>query len=141
MGMTVDEFLLDRGVVDEPTSEDFGADFIAHYGKKGMKWGVTKGDRAGTAVTGKEFRQVTKAVTKEHIENERATFKAKSGKEKAKIISLDLATGGGYSASNLAKAAGYSRGRRTAITLLGGYGAQIVRQQQISDDVRRRIES
>ncbi|WIC89908.1 hypothetical protein SEA_HYDRUS_17 [Gordonia phage Hydrus] len=116
------------------TSSDV-QDFLEHYGVKGMKWGVTRHNPQGVRPTRKMVRQVTKETRKEHREMNKAEWKSKSGGQKAKTLALDMATMGGYTASQLAKQDGYSRGKRTAITLMGGHGASYVREVRIQKDV------
>ena len=119
-----------------PTSVD---SFLAHYGVKGMKWGVTRDNPEGVTPTRKMVRQVTKETRREQTLANRAEWATKSGKEKTKILALDLATAGGYTASQLAKTEGYSRGKRAAYTLMGGQGAVLIRDAQVRNEVRRKL--
>ncbi|WKW86800.1 hypothetical protein SEA_CONLEY_14 [Gordonia phage Conley] len=121
-------------MADEKTS-----DFLEHYGVKGMKWGVTRHNPQGIQPTRKMVRQVTKETRKEHAAANRAEWKSKSGGQKAKTLVFDMATMGGYTTSQLAKAEGYSRGKRTALTLMGGHGATYIRDVKVRNDVRQKL--
>lgn len=139
MGVSVDDFLAHQGI--EPTSEDFGADFIAHYGKKGMKWGVTKGDKAGVQVTGKEYRKVVRESRKEIVSEERAALKARPVKEKGKAFALDVLTSGAYTTNKMARADGYSRGKTAAVTMMGVHGNSYIMGQRVKKRVQEKIEN
>lgn len=113
--------------------------FLEHYGKKGMKWGVTTANPRGVEPSRKQVRQVTQATRKENQKALRAQLKARSGKEKAKTFSLDLVTGGAYTTSKMAKSAGYPRGKAAALTMMGGYGAIVISEAKVKNDVRVKL--
>ena len=114
-------------------------DFLEHYGVKGMKWGVTRHNPQGIQPTRKMVREVTKETRKEHAKANREAWKSRSTGNKAKTLAFDMATMGGYTASQLAKEEGYGRGKRTAITLMGGHGATYIREVRIQKDVREKL--
>lgn len=90
-------------------------DFLAHYGKKGMKWGVTKSE-ARTAI-----RAERDAINKDI----NASFKGRKGVAKAGVsIAAGVAAtpfmGLTVATTMMTKTAGYSTGKAVAINLLGG---------------------
>lgn len=113
--------------------------FLEHYGKKGMKWGVTTANPGGVEPSRKTVRQVTRQTRKENKKELRTILKSRSGGEKAKTFALDFVTGGGYSTSQMAKSAGYSKGKRIGLTMMGGYGQISIMEAKVKHDVRVKL--
>ncbi|WNM72394.1 hypothetical protein SEA_MOSSY_15 [Gordonia phage Mossy] len=114
-------------------------DFLEHHGVKGMKWGVTRDNPQGVKPTAKMVREVSKETRKEHQQVARAAWNEKSTGQKVGTVVLDLATAGAYTTSKMAKAEGYSRGKRTALTLMGGYGAMHITEAKLQRDVEIKL--
>ena len=113
--------------------------FLEHYGKKGMKWGVTTANPNGVQPSRKQVRQVTKETRKENRKELRGQLKARSGGEKARTFALDMATFGGYSTAKMAQSAGFSKGRTAALAMMPGYGMMIVAETKVQKDVRAKL--
>lgn len=114
--------------------------FLEHYGKKGMKWGVTTANPTGTQPTRKMVRQTTKETRKEYNKEVRAQLKSRSGGEKAKTFALDFATFGGYSTAKLARTEGYSKGKAVGFAMLTGpYGGVAIHNARVNQRVHVKL--
>lgn len=95
-------------------------DFLAHHGVKGMRWGVTRSNSA--------VKTARKTARKQNVENLQGRYtktgadgKTKVKKAKVAGIALDvMTTGGMYTASQIARSAGYTKGQSVAIGMLTG---------------------
>lgn len=114
--------------------------FLEHYGKKGMKWGVTTAtsvatsaaSSAGSAVKSlttpktavaaarKQGRSDARAAMKERYAPTQADGKRKLNKGRAAVSVFDIGTLGVYTGSQMAKSAGYSSGKAAVIGFMGG---------------------
>lgn len=113
-------------------------DFLAHYGKKGMKWGV----RTASA----EVKAARKAGRAENAKNLQARYTKtnadgktvmKKRRTAATVVDL-MATGGGYTGIQIAKSAGFTRGQSAAIGMLSGpVGAMVASEIKVRQDVSR----
>lgn len=119
---------------------DNADDFIAHYGKKGMKWGVTTANPNGVEPSRKMVRQVRKETRKEYAKEFRGQQKSRSGGEKAKTFALDMATMGGYSTAKLARQEGYSKGKAVGFAMLTGpYGQTAIHTARVNQRVHVKL--
>lgn len=115
-------------------------DFLAHYGKKGMKWGVRK----------EELKEARKAGRRELRENIKGQYRKDSGKLKkgrTAYTTLEgvsaVMTGGAslvaspFTAAQVTRAAGYSKGKSIAIGILGGLpGAVLASEIRVRKNVK-----
>lgn len=119
-------------------------DFLAHYGKKGMKWGVTTTPK-NVKVARKQAAKYARVAINDNIDSNetkrRASLEGKSEGQKAAATALAL--GGQMSGTHITRAAGFTKGQSTAIAILSGgplYGpitATIATELKIRKDVRR----
>ena len=120
-------------------------DFLAHYGKKGMKWGVTS-----VSPSTKAARKSAKAnLRKEYDNNFRDRILVKSDavpngitQKKAKqALVMDMASLGMYSGAQIARSAGYSKGKSVTIGILGGPpGAMLASEIRVQRTINSRIK-
>jgi hypothetical protein len=118
-------------------------DFLAHYGKKGMKWGVTTTPKSVKTARKRATKYARVAISNNIDTNEanrRASLEGKStGK---KVASTVLALGGQMSGTHITRAAGFTKGQSTAIAMLSGgplygpLGATLATELKIRKDVR-----
>lgn len=106
-------------------------DFFEHHGVKGMRWGHTM-QKVGANATKKAALKSAQDEARQEIgRNFRARYdvskKAGSGGTRAKNAARGLAlvpdiltTGGMYTGSQMARAAGYTKGQSAAIGIAGG---------------------
>ena len=96
-------------------------DFLAHYGVKGMKWGVRRENKSAVKTARKAGRQKNVANLKSRYTQTKANGKTGIRKGKAAGTVLDImATGGMYTGSQIARSAGYSKGQSAALGMLTG---------------------
>ncbi|ADD80906.1 gp015 [Rhodococcus phage ReqiPepy6] len=121
-------------------------DFLAHYGVKGMKWGVTRAAPevrvARKAARKQARRDLDTVMAVNEIKRREAASTMTSGK---KFLSDMGAVGSAYTGTSISRAAGYSRGQAKVISILGGgplYGpltAGVAAELKIRKDVRSSI--
>jgi len=96
-------------------------DFLAHYGVVGMKWGKRSGGGGGDKSAMKAKR---KEIRKEAYGNAKADFKAHKGRTIGGSVAATLLLGPAGTSTvvgaQLARSAGYGKGKSLAIGLLGG---------------------
>lgn len=114
--------------------------FLEHYGKKGMKWGVTTANPNGVEPSRKMVRQVKKETRKEYAKEYRGQLKSRSGGEKAKTFALDMATMGGYTTAKLARQEGFSKGKAVGFAMLTGpYGQTAIHTARVNQRVHVKL--
>lgn len=100
-------------------------DFLAHYGKKGMKWGVTKNPGGSVKAARKEGRAQIRANFKDMHKKTGSdgNRKVSVGKTAGSLV-LGNATWGASTGYQIARSTGYKKGSSVAIGMLGGpFGA------------------
>lgn len=113
----------------EPDVEDF----LAHYGKKGMKWGVRKNPGGDVKAARKEARSQIRQNFKEIHSSKTSSGgqKVSAGKVAGSFI-LANATFGGSTGYQVARATGYKKGQALAIGFVGGpIGGVVISELQV----------
>lgn len=112
--------------------------FLEHYGKKGMKWGVTKGE-AKTALRtsrNKTTGNLQDRYTKTRKDGTTGVRKTKTAATVADI----MFTGGMYTGAQINRAAGFSRGSSVAIAMIGGGpGSVLLSAVKTRQDAKRSV--
>ena len=112
--------------------------FLEHYGKKGMKWGVTKAE-AKTAVRtsrNKATGNLQDRYTKTRKDGTTGVRKTKTAATVADI----MFTGGMYTSVQINRSAGFSRGSSAAIALIGGPpGSVLLSAVKVRQDAKRSV--
>lgn len=116
-------------------------DFIAHYGKKGMKWGVRNDNDVKAAR--KQARKEIRADNQIRSQYTRTKADGSTGVKKAKTaaIGLDMVTTlGMYTGSQIARSSGFTKGQSAAIGIVGGPGgAMLAREIKVRNTARRMV--
>lgn len=121
-------------------------DFLAHYGVKGMKWGVTRAApeiRVARKAARKQARRDldTKILVGEAQRKEAAAKMSKGERFASELSAFNSAVTG----TSITRAAGYTQGQAKALAILGGgplYGplvAGVAAEIKIRKDVRSSI--
>lgn len=119
-------------------------EFLEHFGKKGMKWGVNRLDRrvninaasrAGNDQVGENFR--ARYVKK----NADGTKSVKKAKVAAGVV--DTFALGFYTGTQITQAAGFTKGQAVAISMLGGggFGSVMAANIKITRDATKFVDA
>lgn len=117
----------------EPSDVD---DFLAHYGVKGMKWGVSRSSPQVQAR--KTGRRENVANLKSRYTEKKSNGKTGIRKGKAAGTVLDvMTTGGMYTGTQIARSAGYTKGQSIALGMLTGpVGATLASELRVRKNAR-----
>lgn len=100
--------------------------FLEHYGKKGMKWGVTSAKpsaqvKAARKKARSQYRdEIDADFTKKNVMRGKYNPDGVAPKVALGKAALNMATLGGYQAAQISRSAGYSKGQSAAIGYLAG---------------------
>ena len=115
-------------------------DFLEHYGKKGMKWGVRKAAPEGSA---KAARQQLRKASRDKFTGYHKVNKADGTKGRVGVgrtaasVLLSTNTFGASTGFQIARSAGATKGGSVAVGLLGGpLGGLAYREIKIRNDAR-----
>ena len=115
--------------------------FLAHYGVKGMKWGVSREVKE----TRKEARKVgRKALNEAYLAKYGLkTRKNPTGQSGGKVVAdalLNMATIGSVTSLHIARSAGYSKGKSAAFLMLGPFGGIAAQELKLRTTVNAKIK-
>lgn len=115
--------------------------FLQHYGKKGMKWGVTTKSPGAQAYSGAKKEQGARLKNQFMKTDSNGQRKVSAGKV-AGYSALALVSGGSSITAQYARSAGFSKGKSVAIGLLAGPAAGVVISElKVGKNARKTVKN